>query len=295
MAAISTTNLVLPKDVAKEIVTKAKNYSTIQTLSAATPMLFKDITHMLFTTEPEAEFVAEGGQKNDATALITPVPGEIHKAQVTVRLSDEVKWADEDGQLTIIEAIEDASARAVGRALDYGVYHAINPRTGGVVSTMTALTTGVTAAGNDVTKTADALEDLDDLTAKVLDYEINGLALSRVWANELRKQRNDLGQRLFPEIPLSLNAGNVDGIPAATSNTVNGQLATTATGVLAILGNFDLIKWGIVRDLGLEIIETGDPDGLGDLKRYNQIAYRTEIVYNWAVLDAAGFAVLRTA
>ena len=50
-----------------------------------------------------------------------------------------------------------------------------------------------------------------------------------------------------------------------------------------------------IRDLGLEVIETGDPDGLGDLKRLNQIAYRLEIVYSWAVIDPAGFAVLKSA
>ena len=125
-------------------------------------------------------------------------------------------------------------------------------------------------------------------------YDVSGIALSKKWANQLRKIRvAATGQRLYPEIPINLQTGSLDGIAAATSSTVNGSLAKAATNVLAILGDFDLIKWGIVRDLGLEIIETGDPDGLGDLKRLNQIAYRTEIVYSWAVLDPMGFAVLK--
>lgn len=297
MAAITTSNIVLPKEVAKGIISKVRDTSTIQALSAATPRLFKDVDHMTFTTEPEAEFVGEGGQKSPTPTDLGNVSAGIHKAHVTVRMSDEVKWADEDNQLEIVDSVIDAGSAALGRALDYGVYHAIDPLSGGAVSNMTALTAGVTAAGNNVTSTADAAADLDALVDKVNEsYEITGIALSKTWANTLRKIRvQATGQRLYPEIPINLKVGSLDGIKAATSSTVNGSRATTATGVLAILGDFDLIKWGIVRDLGLEVIETGDPDGLGDLKRLNQIAYRLEIVYSWAVIDPAGFAVLKSA
>lgn len=291
MAAITTASIALPTEVAQEIMRKAQNTSTIQTLSPGAPALFKNVENVLFTKEPEAEFVGEGAQKSGADPAFEPVKGEIHKAQVTVRMSDEVRWADEDSQLGIIDAITDASAKAVGRALDYGVYHAVNPATGAAVKGMTALTAGA----NAVTATSDASADLDSLVSAVNeDYNVSGIALSKPWANQLRKVRvAATGQRLYPEIPLNLQVGSIDGIAAATSNTVNGALAKTATNVLAILGDFDLIKWGIVRDLGLEVIETGDPDGLGDLKRLNQIAYRTEIVYSWAVLDPKGFAVLK--
>lgn len=293
MAAITTKNITLPKEVAQQVVTKARDTSTIAALSPSTPMLFKDMTHVLFSKEPEAEFVGEGAQKSASDAEFTPVQGEIHKAQVTVRLSDEVKWADEDSKLGIVDAIVDASAAAIGRALDYGIYHAINPSTGTAVSGMTALTAGA----NSVTATDDASADLDSLVAAVNEsYDVDGIALSKTWANELRKIRvKSTGMRLYPEIPLNLKVGNLDGIAAATSGTVNGALAKSATDVLAILGQFGLIKWGIVRDLGLDVIETGDPDGLGDLKRLNQIAYRTEVAYSWAVLDPKGFAVLKKA
>lgn len=291
MPALTTANIKLPTEVAQEILRKAQDSSTIQVLSPSTPALFKNVENVIFTKEPEAEFVGEGASKSSMDPEFTPVKGEIHKAQVTVRMSDEVRWADEDSQLGIIDAITDASAKAVGRALDYGVYHGINPATGTSVEGMTALTAGA----NAVTATADASADLDSLVEKVNEsYDVSGIALSKKWANQLRKIRvAATGQRLYPEIPINLQTGSLDGIAAATSSTVNGSLAKAATNVLAILGDFDLIKWGIVRDLGLEIIETGDPDGLGDLKRLNQIAYRTEIVYSWAVLDPKGFAVLK--
>lgn len=291
MAALKISNITLPTEVAQEILRKAQGSSTIQVLSPSTPALFKNVENVIFTKEPEAEFVGEGGKKSSMEPKFAPVKGEIHKAQVTVRMSDEVRWADEDSQLGIIDAITDASAKAVGRALDYGVYHAVNPATGAAVDGMTALTAGA----NAVTATSDASADLDSLVSAVNeDYNVSGIALSKPWANQLRKIRvAATGQRLYPEIPINLQVGTLDGISAATSNTVNGALAKTATNVLAILGDFSLIKWGIVRDLGLEVIEYGDPDGLGDLKNLNQIAYRTEVVYSWAVMDPKGFAVLK--
>lgn len=293
MATTTTKNIALPREVAAAVVTKARDTSTIATLSPSTPMLFKDMTHVIFSKDPEAEFVGEGVQKSPSEVDFTPVKGEIHKAQVTVRLSDEVKWADEDSKLGIVDAVVDASAAAIGRALDYGVYHAINPATGLAMSDATALTAGAAK----VTATSDPSADLDSLVSAVNEScDVDGIALSKTWANDLRKIRvKETGARLYPEIPLNLKVGTLDGITAATSGTVNGALAKTPTNVLAILGQFGLIKWGIVRDLGLDIIETGDPDGIGDLKRLNQIAYRTEVVYSWAVLDKAAFAVLEKA
>ena len=50
----------------------------------------------------------------------------------------------------------------------------------------------------------------------------------------------------------------------------------------------------MVRDITSEIIEYGDPDNTGkDLKGYNQIAYRTEALYSYAILDPKGIAVLK--
>lgn len=293
MAVLNTGTITLPTEVAGEILRKAQNTSTIQTLSPAQPSLFKNVENIVFTQEPEAEFVAENAQKSMSDAGFVPIKGVPHKAQVTVRMSDEVKWADEDNQVGILDAIIDASSKALGRALDYGIYHAVNPRTGDVATGMTALTAGAT----NVTASDDASADLDKMVEAVNEqYDISGIALSKSFANKLRKIRvPSTGMRLYPEIPINLQVGLLDGISAATSNTVNGALAKTATNVLAILGDFNLIRWGIVRDLGLDVIETGDPDGQGDLKRLNQIAYRTEIVYSWAVLDPKGFAVLKVA
>ena len=293
MPATNTTNIKLPVEIAKDLVSKVADTSVIQTLSVSSPAIFANRASILFTQDPEAEIVGESAQHSSQTVGLKPVDHTIKKLSVTVRFSNEVQWADEDSQLQIVDAIVDNSAAALGRGLDYLVFHALNPATGMPATGLTALTAGATA----VTATTDPAADLDAL-ADAVDpgYSISGIGLSKAYASSLRKVRvKNTGLRMFPEIPINLNTGVVDGLAAATSNTVSGALAKTATKVLAVMGDFNLIKWGIVRDINIETIETGDPDGLGDLKRLGQVAYRAEVVYSYAVIDPKGFAVLKSA
>ena len=291
--ANDTSKVVLPKSVVTTLLNKAKDTSTIAALSPSVPQKFDDQTYLVFNPTAEAEVVAEGAKKGAYDISTSPIVAKRAKVVTTTRVSDELTWADEDNQLEIIENILADQTAAIGRALDYIVYHAVNPKGGGALSGYTALTAGASS----VTATDSPVDDIDSLTDKLVDYDINGFALSRGFASDLRKLRVPAtGTRLYPEIPLSLNVGNIDGIPAAVSGTVNGKLATTPTKVLAIMGDFSLIKWGMVRDMYSEIIEYGDPDNTGvDLKGSNQVAYRTEAVLAYAVLDPKAFAVLKSA
>lgn len=291
--ALDTSKVLLPREVATVITKRAKDTSTIAALSPSEPQLFLDKEYMVFTGNSEAEVVAEGAQKSSYEETLTPVVGKRFKVVTTTRLSSELQWADEDAQLEIISNIQADQAAALGRVLDYVIYHAFDPKNKTTLEGFTALSGSAT----QVTATDDRVADIDALAEAVNDeYDVNGLALSKTMANELRKIRvPSTGQRFYPEIPINLQVGNLDGIPAATSGTVNGRLITASpTNVLAFLGDFSLIKWGMVRDIWSEIIQYGDPDNIGkDLKGYNQIAYRTEAVYSYAILDPKGIAVLK--
>ena len=225
--AMKTDQIKLPVSVATEIVNKAKDTSTIASLSPSTPQIFSDADYLVFNGKSEAEVVAEGAVKSSYEQTVDSVVAKRFKVQTTTRVTSELQWADEDNQLQIIRS--------------------------------------------------------------------NGVALSKTWASRLRKLRvPSTGMRFYPEIPLNLQAGSLDGITAATSGTVNGRLAKTPTKVLAFMGDFSLIKWGMVRDLTSEIIAYGDPDQTGvDLKAHNQIAYRTEAMYAFAIIDPKAFAVLK--
>jgi HK97 family phage major capsid protein len=292
--ALTTKKIILPKDVAVGIVKKASDTSTIAALSPSTPMLFRDQEYMVFNPTAEAEVVEEGAQKGSYEASTSPVTAKRVKLQTTTRVTSELEWADEDNRTQIIEAIVADQAAAFARALDYVIYHAINPKSG------EALGDGYTAlsgTATQVTSTGDAVEDIDAIVdAIAATYDVNGIALSKTFAASLRKVRvPSTGQRLYPEIPLNLKPGTVEGVTAATSGTVSGALAKAATKVLAFAGDFSVIKWGLVRDMTAQVIPYGDPDGSGDLQRTNQIAYRTEGVYGYAVLDPKAIACLKAA
>ena len=62
-------------------------------------------------------------------------------------------------------------------------------------------------------------------------------------------------------------------------------VASAATNVKAFVGDFSMIQWGVQKSIGLEVIRYGDPDGGGDLKRNNQVAFRAEVVYGWGFGD----------
>lgn len=291
--ANDTKKIKLPREVVTELLNKAKDTSTIAKLSPSKPQKFVDINHMIFNPSSEAEVVEEGAKKGSYDLDFTPIEGKRVKVVTTTRVSDELRWADEDNKMEIVDNILADQNAAIGRSLDYVVYHAVNPKGGSKLSGYTALTANATS----VTSGDSPVEDIDKLVDALMDYDINGFALSKKYASDLRKLRVPAtGQRLYPEVPLNLNAGSIDGIDAAVSGTVNGRLATEQTNVLGIMGDFALIKWGMVRDIYSEIIEYGDPDQTGvDLKAHNQIAFRTEAVYAYAILDHKGFAVLKSA
>lgn len=289
--AMDTSKIKLPAEVTQAIINKVGNTSTIAALSPSTPQLFLNEDYMVFNGAAEAEVVAEGQKKSSYEQAASYITGKKFKVQCTTRVTEELKWADEDNRLEIISSIQEDQTKAIARALDYVIYHAINPKSGEPLSGYDALTANAVT----VTDSEDDIANVDALADAVNEYEINGVALSRTWASRLRKLRVPAtGMRFYPEIPINLAAGTLDGIPAATSTTVNGAKATAETKVLGIMGDYSLIKWGMIRDIWAEVIQYGDPDQTGvDLKAHNQIAYRTEAMFSYAVLDPKAFAVLK--
>lgn len=294
--AFSSSHIEIPTNIVAEMTRKMQEKSVVMALTQSQPQMFANAKHMIFTMEPEAEYVGEGAEKSSAEIGLGIKEGKIHKTQVTVRMNEEVRWADEDNQMLIMDSVFDSMAGANARALDYGMLHAVNPLTKSVLDSLKPEALALQAT--QVAATGDIQTDLDNLPDSVLEsYDINGIALDRMFANELRKQRNpNTGAKVYPEVNLDLDPGNLEGLRAVTSAAVSGKrLAPAPTGIQAIIGDWSLIKWGMVRNFAIEEILYGNPDGLGDLKRNNQVAYRAEAVFSWVVMDYSGFAVLKKA
>lgn len=285
MAVIETSQLAVPVEVSDNIFHKAYQGSTLAMLAKAEPQKFGTNKAMVLTSAPVAELVGEGGEKSPTPAVFAPKTVTPLKFQVTVRVSDEVKWADEDYMLGVWKTIEESAGNALGRALDLAGYHKLNPLTGAVAGSIPA---GITDTTNSVTfasgKYAEAIEDAEALVI-AKGYDPNGIALDTKFQFGLKTQRDANGARLF-----NGEVTEFDGLAIAKSSTVSAPEATVPTGINGIVGDFNAFRWGVQREIGAELIEYGDPDGLGDLKRLNQVAIRLEIVYGIGILDLDAFA-----
>lgn len=293
MAVFGTGDLKnLPRQIADGMVKDVVTGSTVAALSGREPMRFGDVDIVTFNDLPRAEFVGEGENKSHTTGSFGVVTATPKKAQVTMRFNEEVQWADQDYQLQVLSELADAGKVALARALDLGVYHRINPLTGTAISGWTnyldATTLRVDASANP---------DIDIETAAGLvigaQKPLNGIALDPTYAWKISTARYADGRKKFPELGLGINVSSFEGIPASVGNTVSGLPEAAAdTNVRGIVGDFQGgIRWGVQREIPVEFIRYGDPDGQGDLKRKNQIALRLEILYAWYVFTDR-FAVI---
>jgi hypothetical protein len=287
MATFATGSLSIPKQKLDPWLGKIRNGSAVASLSTPIPMTYGEGESWTFDIG-EAEYVAEGGAKGASTVTPTSKTVKPFKFHKTLRFNEEVLWADEDRQLEVIDEILDLIQPSLSRALDFGVFHEINPTGGAVVAAMNGGLTDTTNLVEDVAANAPYVS-LDAADALVLadGYMPRDVALAPAYAARFAARRNTTSeQKLYPDFRLGTEVSELDGHRASVSNTVSGTgVIAVDTKVLAFVGNFDTIRWGVQKSIGLEVIRYGDPDGGGDLKRYNQVAFRAEVVYGWGIAD----------
>lgn len=301
MAVLNTGGIVLPKSIAAGLFKKAQTGSAIAVLADAEPQQFGEVTQMTLTGRPKAELVGESAQKGTTGATFGSKVVLPHKYHVTMRFSSEVKWADEDYQLGVLNTLAEEAGVALGRALDLGGFHGINPLSGAVAASIPAIdrVASTTNSVEIVTATLGTPDTVIEAAAGLViadGYRPTGIAFDPAYAWTVSTARYADGRKKYPELGLGLDVTSFEGIAASTTDTVSAtQEAAVATNVKAIVGQWDLFRWGVQRQVPVELIEFGDPDGQGDLKRQNEIALRAEIVYGWCVMDRDGFATVKDA
>lgn len=283
---------LMPREIADGMVKKTLSTSTIAKLSAQEPMRFGKTDIITFNDLPRAQFVEENGDKESTAGSFGSVTAAPHKAQVTMRFSQEVQWADNEHQLGVLRTLASAGADALSRALDLGVFHRINPLNGQAITTWTNYINATTKrvelgkGGSDPDADFRAAAGLiiNDLDTGV---QVTGAALDPkfTWALANLMVKDGAGVTStprYPQLGLGADVSSFMGVPVAVGSTVSGLPEAADTKVRAIVGDFTGgIRWGIQKELPVELITYGDPDGQGDLKRKNQIALRLEIVYGW--------------
>lgn len=301
---LKTSDLELPAHMATGLFDQAAEGSSVALLSASKPMLFGEHEFLDFNIG-EAEFVDEGAAKDSTSVSRKTKRAKPYKAQITVRFNQEVQWADEDTQLGVLQSVSDQMAPKLGRALDFGICHGLNPATGKRVAKMTEFLGGT--ANSVPVATGEAIDHIDAAEALLMGRSpavvADGIAIDPSYAAKFRqRQRNLNGDllagRLFPDFRTTLALSDIDGLRATVNDTISakGISPTAPTKVAGFMGPWSAgIYWGVQRRVGLETILYGDPDGQGDLKRHNQLAIRAEVVYGWVIRDVNEFVKFTTA
>ena len=138
-------------------------------------------------------------------------------------------------------------------------------------------------------------DNLDDAIAAIvaLEASASGIAISPAFGTAMSRVKVN-GVVQYPEFRFGGAPEKFAGYSLDMNNTL-GVVATGAAVDHAIVGDFEnAFRWGYAKDIPLEVIQYGDPDGTGrDLKAYNEVCLRGEAYIGWGILDKDSFAVIR--
>lgn len=300
--ALNTSMLSLPGTSLGIVTDAALDSGLLPKLVAQRPTLFGPVNGATFSGVPRAQIVGESEQKDGQDPFsLTPFSADPVKAQISVRASDEFMWADEDYQMGILsDLVAPAIGAGMGRFVDLFTFHGINPITG----TVSAKATKYLSQATKIVEVGDSptaeLNQAVGLIASEGTAMPNGVAFDAAYnyalATEVYPTGHSLaGQPMYPSMGFN-GVENWRGLRGAVSSTVSGRPELDDTGLRAILGDYNEVKWGYQRQIPLSVIEYGDPDNTGrDLKGHNEILFRAEVVIYVAIGDLNKFALVQVA
>ena len=284
-----------PAVLSNEMLNLVRGKSSLARLSAQKPLPFVGTDVFTFNFDKEADFVGEGAAKGVGGGSIEPVQIRPIKVEYGMRVSDEFVTAADEQRIGYLRAFSDGFAAKAARALDIGAMHGVNPRTGNASALIGNNNFDAVAAAQQqvVTPTASPNADVESAIAKVTDheYEVTGMAMSPGFRSSLAAQTRQDGTPLFPELGWGSQPDAIKGLPVDTNSTVSFNSSADK----AVVGNFrDFFRWGVGKDITIEVIEYGNPDNSedGDLKGHNQVYLRGEIYIGWGILVPKAFALI---
>lgn len=291
MATLKSGDL-FPHEVVTDIFSKVKGHSTLAKLSNQQAIPFAGTEEFIFNLEGNAQIVGEGEQKKDGKATLGSKVIKPVKIVYQARITDEFQYAAQEKQLQYMKAFVDGYATKIAQAFDIAALHGLEPRSMTDASFKDTNSFDGLVTGNVVEYNAGTIEDDIDTAVQTIvinDGDVTGLALSPQAAAALGKVEVN-GVKQYPEFRFGQRPDSFHGM----TSDVNKTLTMTGEGEKdhVIVGDFDgSFKWGYAENIPLEIIEYGDPDGLGrDLKAYNEILLRAEAYIGWGILVPENFA-----
>ena len=297
MADVLNKGTLFPEELIPTLLNKVKGKSSLAALCQSEPIPFNGTKEFTFTFDKEVDIVAESGAKTKGGVTVEPVTVIPVKFEYGARISDEFKYASEEVKLDYLTAFAEGFAKKLARGIDIAAMHGVNPRTGSasnVVGTNhfdSKVTNKVTMGTGTVDENVEAAIDM----IAGFENDVTGMAMAPAFKSELAKLKNTNGEKLYPELAWGSNPGTINGLRVDSNSTVSANSNKDR----AIIGDFEnMFKWGIAKEIPIEIIEYGNPDNdetLGDLKGHNQIYLRAEAYVGWGILDGNAFARIEAA
>jgi len=293
MATRTTAGNNFPTELVAEMFNKVNGHSALAKLSAAKPIPFQGETVFTFSLGGEASIVGEGENKPAGDATITPKTIRPVKFVYQHRVSNEFVY-NAESRTNYLQAFADGFAKKIARGLDIAAMHGVNPADLADASFKAANSFDGLVTGNTVTYVAASVDDNIDAAVQQVIADggvVNGIAISPTAGAALAAIKVN-GVAQYPEFRFGSNPNAFYGMASDVNSTVS--VTGTATGSQTdhvIVGDFqNAFRWGYAKNIPLEVIEYGDPDGLGDLKRTNEVVLRAEAFIGWGILDANSFA-----
>lgn len=294
MATI-TKSTKFPAVLEKEMYNAVRGKSAVAAMAASEPIPFVGKDVFVFSMPSEISVVGESGAKPAGDAAITPVQIRPVKIVYQSRVTNEFLYAAEEQQLEVLRGFAEGFAAKMAKGLDIMVLSGKNPASGSAAAAignnhLDYVVTNYSSAANKVTWTSGTNSPVDKLEAAIDKVEdANGIILGPTIRTAIAGLAATSGgnSKAFPEFAF----GGAPEMLGKCKVAVSANVEANSSKDRAIVANWDAFRWGFAKEMPLEVIEYGNPDGgTYDLKQANEVLLRSEAFIGWGFLDASQFA-----
>lgn len=291
MSAVSMSTL-FPKELATEMFSKVKGHSSLAKMANQEAIPFTGKDYFTFSLDNDISVVGENAVKPAGDATVASVTVKPIKVVYQSRVSNEFQYAAEERRLQYLQDFADGFAKKLAAGLDKMAMHGVNPATGeAAAGTIGNNYIDYVAASTAITynaSTPDANLESAIAVLETNEYAPTGIILAPTMRSALGAMTTSAGIK-YPGFQFG-GVADLGGVPVDSNITVG---SASGSNDRAIVADFSAFKWGIAKDIPLEVIEYGNPDGGSyDLKQANQVLLRSEAWIGWGILDANAFCLV---
>lgn len=279
-------------DVVEDLFNKVVGKSSLAILSNQRPIAFNGNEFFTFSFDNEIDVVGESQPKSPGGISVNSIVIRPIKVEYSARVSDEFLYASQAKRIDILREFNNGYARKLAKGFDLMAIHGVNPRTGAASDII-----GDNNFNDKVDQVVAYTEanpqlNIEDAIALIdgADAETDGIALAPEVTTALSRvtlNGDPNGVRRYPEFEFGRVPENLGGLRLEKNKTVSAY-----NDLKALAGDFEgSFRWGVTKQIPLEIIRYGDPDNTGrDLAGHNEILLRSETYLGWGILNPEAFA-----